>query len=209
MNNIFSYDNPLIRGINKVVDFVCLALLWGIFSIPIITLGASTTAFYYTFNKTIRKDNGYLWNSIWSSFKLNFKQATVLWLIKLGVYVVLVLNCVAAYIFMDLLLPKFIVWMIWIVSLVIVMWTCCWTPYLAGFNDTTKTIIKNSGYIMLKNMHWSIWVLAVLAASIGVAYYYRAVILIVPAIYMAICSYIYERVFRKYSQPEEDEDVEQ
>ena len=136
---------------------------------------------------------------------MNFKQATILWLIKLGVYIVLGLNCAAAYLFMGTLLPEFVAWMIWIVSLVIVAWTCCWMPYLAGFNDTTKTIIKNSGYILLKNMHWSIWVLAVLAATIGVAYYYQAVILIVPAIYMAICSYIYERVFQKYSQPEEDE----
>ena len=207
MNNIFSYDNPFIRGINKVVDFACLALLWGIFSIPVITLGTSTTAFYYTFNKVIRKDNGYLWKSFWHAFKANFKQSTLLFLIQIVIYAFSIFNCYVAFLMYQSLLPSFVCWVIWGIGIGIVMWTCCWIPYTARFNDSVKTVIKNSGVMTLMNLHWALLVLIMLVASVVLVYIFVFGILLIPALYLAGSCWIYEKIFGKYSALDEDDVV--
>ena len=209
MNNIFSYDNPVITGINKVVDFICLALLWGIFSIPVITLGASTTAFYYTFNKVIRKDNGYLWKSFWSAFKINFIQSTAILLIQIAVYVVLIFNCYATFLLYETMVPKFVCWTIWIGSIGIVLWTCCWIPYTSRFNDEIKTVIKNSAVMTLMNLQWTMLVLVLLVISVALVYTFVFGILLIPALYLAGSCLVYEKVFGKYSLLDENEVVEE
>ena len=45
--SFFNYDNPVWRFIGKFFDVMVLNLLWVICSIPIFTIGASTTAVYY------------------------------------------------------------------------------------------------------------------------------------------------------------------
>ena len=63
MNNIFNYDNGFFRVVNKIVDGFWASILWFIFSLPVVTFGASTTAFYYTVHKSLRGNRGYVWRS--------------------------------------------------------------------------------------------------------------------------------------------------
>ena len=46
--NLFSYDSPLSRFLYFIADIVTLHILWVIHSLPVITVGASTTALYYS-----------------------------------------------------------------------------------------------------------------------------------------------------------------
>ena len=69
------------RFLTKLFDVMYLSILWFVFSIPIITIGASTTAMYYATVKVIRRDRGYIFQEFWKSFKLNFLQATLSWII--------------------------------------------------------------------------------------------------------------------------------
>lgn len=85
LSGIFNYDNPVWRFIGKFCDVLILNVLWLICSIPIVTMGASTTAVYYVTLKLVRDEEGPTIRSFFKSFKENFKQATVLWLIMLVV----------------------------------------------------------------------------------------------------------------------------
>ena len=58
--NLFSYNSPLSRFLYFVADIVTLHILWIIYSLPIITIGASTTALYYSCMKRIRTGEGYV-----------------------------------------------------------------------------------------------------------------------------------------------------
>ena len=60
MGNLFNYDNKFFEIINKIVDCFFAGTLWILFSIPVITFGASTTAFYYTVHKSLRGNRGYI-----------------------------------------------------------------------------------------------------------------------------------------------------
>ncbi|SHK27278.1 Uncharacterized membrane protein YesL [Anaerocolumna jejuensis DSM 15929] len=81
--SIFSYDSILMRFLNFVADMVLLHFLWLLCSLPVITMGASTTALYYTCMKRIRTKEGYITRNFFHSFKMNLKQSTVIWLILL------------------------------------------------------------------------------------------------------------------------------
>ena len=51
MNDFFDLDAPLFRFLTRVADMVILSLLWLIGSLPLFTLGISSTALYYAVNK--------------------------------------------------------------------------------------------------------------------------------------------------------------
>lgn len=50
---------------------------------PIVTIGASTTAVYYVTLKIVKDEEGSTIRSFFKSFKENFKQSTVIWLLML------------------------------------------------------------------------------------------------------------------------------
>ena len=80
----FSYESRFSQLLMKLSCSCLLNILWFICSLPIFTIGASTTALYYASLKVIRDEESHAWQLFFHSFKENFKQATQLWLILLG-----------------------------------------------------------------------------------------------------------------------------
>ena len=97
MGGLFNYDGFVVQTMNKIMDCISLSFLWLITSLPVITIGASTAALYYSMNKCIRWGEGSVWKTYWHGFRSNFKQATLLWL-PLGIlYILLILCCYSAW----------------------------------------------------------------------------------------------------------------
>lgn len=76
-----SYDSPFSQLLLKLCYGCYLNLLWFICCIPIVTIGASTTALYYASLKIVRGEDHDATRMFFRSFRQNFRQATVLWLI--------------------------------------------------------------------------------------------------------------------------------
>ncbi len=76
-------DNVIVRALNKICDMVCLNVLWLICCIPIVTIGASTTALYTIMLKMVRNEEGYIFRGFFKAFKSNFKQSTIIWIVIL------------------------------------------------------------------------------------------------------------------------------
>ncbi len=85
MAKLFDYNNPIWRFMGKVTDICFLTVLWALFSLPVVTIGASTTALYYVSLKLAKNQEGYIWRTFVGAFKDNFKQSTIIWLIMLAV----------------------------------------------------------------------------------------------------------------------------
>ena len=81
----FSYESKFSQLLLKLCYACYLNLLWFVCSLPIVTIGASTTALYYCCLKIVRDEDNHVGAMFFRSFRENFKQATVLWLILLGV----------------------------------------------------------------------------------------------------------------------------
>ena len=83
LRGIFDLDNPVIRFLSRVADIMILNLLFILCSIPVFTTGASLSALYYCLFKMKEGTEGYLVRKFFHSFRENFKQATLMWLIML------------------------------------------------------------------------------------------------------------------------------
>ena len=80
----FSYDSKFGQLFLKLAYGCCLNILWLVCCLPIVTIGASTTALYYTSFKIAKDEGSYITTMFFRSFRQNFKQATVIWLIMLA-----------------------------------------------------------------------------------------------------------------------------
>jgi|GEM_PF-43205 len=83
LNGIFNLDSPIMRFLSRVADLMILNLLFLLCSIPLVTIGASWTALTYVTLKMKDEEEGYLWKSFLHSFRINFRQSTIIWLIML------------------------------------------------------------------------------------------------------------------------------
>lgn len=206
MNNLFSLDSPLMRFLSKVADCVILNMLWIIGCIPIVTIGASTTAFYYVVTKVVRNDRGYVIREFWNSFKSNFKQSTIVWFIMLAVYLFAYVDCYYAYILVRMgNIPKIAFWALIIIFLLVFMWSGYLLPYIARFKNTTMEILKNSVFIMIRNILWSIQNFIIFAATVVLIILVPILLIALPVVCMMLTSMSLERVFRKYMTKEDIE----
>ena len=92
MSKLFSTDSLLWRALSKMTDLIWLNILFVVCSIPIFTIGASLSAMYsVTFKMTVGEE-GAISQDFFKAFRENFKQATILWLIMLGIGIFIVVD---------------------------------------------------------------------------------------------------------------------
>ena len=204
MSNWLDPENKLMSAINRVIDALVIGTLWFICCIPIFTVGASSTAYYYAYNKSIRQRRGYAYKEFFSAFKSNFKQSTKMWLIVIALYLITALD---VYILINQPEPTAYSQIILMVILVIICGITAWAlfmfPYLARFTNRTRVMLKNSLLITVGNLFWAI-VLLILAAAMGFVFVILPFAMFVaPAIYMWFANRIMERIFRKYMSEED------
>lgn len=74
-------DNPLFRFMGKLGDLILLNLVWTICCVPLITIGAANTALFYVARKMAAGEEYRIFREFFKSFRQNWKQATLAWLI--------------------------------------------------------------------------------------------------------------------------------
>ena len=79
----FSVDGPLYRFMSGLWDVLKLHILWLIFSLPIVTIGASTVAVFSVTNKMAEDTEGYVGRQFIQGFKENWKQGIPMGLLAL------------------------------------------------------------------------------------------------------------------------------
>ncbi len=80
---MFKFDGPVFDSINKLIDFIVLGTIWLIMCIPVVTIGASTTAAYYVAFGQLDDKDGYVFKRFFRSFRMNFVQATIIFFISI------------------------------------------------------------------------------------------------------------------------------
>ncbi len=85
----FSVDSAFYRFMMRFFDMIKLNFMWLLFSIPIVTIGASTVAAMSVALKMVDDEEGYICRSFVKAFKENWKQGIVLGMITVvAVYAV-------------------------------------------------------------------------------------------------------------------------
>lgn len=83
MRSFFNLDSPLMQFLSKVADLMILNLIFIISCIPIFTIGPALTALNYVTLKMANNKDPYIIRSFFKSFRQNFKQALIIWLVML------------------------------------------------------------------------------------------------------------------------------
>lgn len=198
--NFFSYESKFFQFVNQITDCFILSVLWLVTSLPIVTIGASTTALYYTVYKVFAKEEGNLVKSFFLAFKREFVQATGMWAVLLGIYAVIALDVLLFYSYAEQY--SWLVVLFWILMFflaVVMMWSKYWFPYLARFEDKTSVILKNTVYMALFDFKSTLILFGVTVLEMLGYYLCPLLVLILPAAAMIYVNYILEKVFCKYT----------
>lgn len=209
--NLFSFNSWLSRFLYLVADIVLFHVLWIIFSLPVITIGASTTALYYCCMKRIRRDEGYVAKNFVQAFKSNFRQSTLIWLLILAV---------GAILFIDLrigmaaggIIGKF---MIISCSVLLIPFICTALyifPVQAKFENRIVDNLKNAFLMSMSNFVFTLLLFLIIATFILLTMTFPPFIglqmICGAGIYAYLTSSIYVYVFRKYIPTELEEDAQ-
>lgn len=227
MGEFFNVDNKFFQGINKIIDSIVLNALWLFCCLPtIITFsmawqskialfwvicwltfalaGPATTALYYTVNKVIRHSRGYVWKEYRHAFASNFKQAALVGLIIAGMGLFMALDSYIMYQFAvsgEKSGSLYAVFLLFILA--VFMWAIYAFSYMARFENSLKQVLKNSAFIAIANLPWSLVLVILLLVAIGAIWLMPAGFLFVPVVYTLIANVILEKVFLKYMSEED------
>lgn len=207
---MFNYDNKVFEFINRVVDTIFVALLWVVFSLPVITIGASTTAFFETVHKVLRQNRGYIWRTFWSTFISNFKRSTIVWLIQFGL---------SLFFLLDMKIMKealaqgekggWLYYFFLFSIIVMYVWFVFNCAYIARIEDGVKKTMKNTAIMMIMNLQWAALIFAIVCVAFVVIVFVPISALFIPTGVMVLYDLIILKVFNKYINMGDEEKKEE
>ena len=203
MNNFFSNEGLFARIMNRLWELICVSILWFFCSLPIITLGAASTAAYYTCAKVLRHHNGHIFVEFFRSFRLNFRQSTVFTLICTAILAVLVLDCVYFY-----STSVFFLYLFYLMIAMVIGCMIYFFPMLSRFSMTVFMLFRNAAVLMFRHLFKTILLLILLlSVALGV-YLMPWGILVFPGLGFWLSTYLMEPILRSCApapDPEESE----
>ena len=197
MGNFFSTDGPLFEGMAYIINIIYVSVLWILFSIPIITIGASSTALYYTVTKVIRHGRSYIFREFWQSFKSNLKQSTAVWLIYLVMMGILLVDIRVMGAFGTAVSQT--LQFVFIVGICMVSAVMVYAlAYIARFTQDVRHILTNSVLMAIRHLPKTLLLVVVLAAAVLGCYLFGLGIVFIPAVVALVDSLILESIFVQY-----------
>lgn len=188
-DGFFSPNNILFRILSRFCDIFFLHFLWLVCSIPIFTIGASTTALHYTTMKSVTVEDGYIAKRFFKSFKENFKQSTLIWLIMLGAGLIL-----AADMYISVYLKLKPLMMIFTILLGLYLFILIYVfPLQAKFDNKISVTIRNA---FLLSIRYFPWTLLLVLVHLLIAYlWYLSPLFTIAMILCGSSAYAYPAAF--------------
>lgn len=170
MRGIFSFDGPVTSFFSRFADLLWLNILYLICCIPVFTIGAATTALYYVALKMAKDEENSITKQFFKSFKDNFKQGTVIWLIFAVIIAILSTDLIVANrgslwdIFHNNSVSNVVIVAVGVMAILIAITLTYVFPILAKFDNTIKNTIKNAFLISIRHLPYTVLFLLVNAA---------------------------------------------
>lgn len=193
--------------LGKMADLMWLNILTLICCIPIITAGASLTALHYMALKIVRNEECYITRGFFKSFKENFKQATIIWLLMLVVIILLVGDFLIMK-YSGLEFSKVLQIIIVAVGVLFAFTAMFVFPVLAKFDNTTWRTIKNAFLMSIMQFPKTILMVILFAIPPVVFVLFPQVIPIVIMFGFSLPAWLSAKLYNKFFQKLEDQILE-
>ncbi|MCI7169079.1 YesL family protein [bacterium] len=146
---LFDTDSKFAKITSKIAMIVIANLLFLIFCIPIVTVGAAYTALYHVMMKSFRNGSDInVISEFWKGFKNNFIQATICWvgyLLFLGIGLLNIFWCSQLGGLFLYLECGIAIMVLLIGALMLFM-----GPMIAAFENKTKILLGNAVFLVIK-----------------------------------------------------------
>lgn len=212
MRSLFNLDGPVMTFLNKAADLVILNILYLICCIPIVTIGAATTSLYYVSLRMAKEEEGYVTKDFFRSFKENFKQSTVIWLILLSIGIVVG----GEFILINRMEGSFVPVVQCIVYIGVLLFSFEFLyvfPVLSRFENTIKNTMKNALFISILQIPKTLVMLIFCIIPIYLLLSSLKWLPLVVALGFSTVSYtnacIMGPIFKKFEPKEEIEEIEE
>lgn len=206
MGGLFNMDGPLYKFGTLIFDMFFLNLIWVIFSLPIFTIGASTTALFYVCGKRVKGEEGYLFRDFWKSFKMNFKQSTIVWLIAMLVFFILYIDFKSLNLMGNF--QKYFFVLLLVIGFETIMTVLYIFPVLSKFYIKTSNLIKTSFF--MANKHLLTTILCILLAALDVFLFlnFSFFMFFMVSAYAYSASFLFKKIFDRYIPQDSESNYE-
>ena len=192
-------ESRLHAVLTALIDIIWLGMLWMFCSLPVLTLGAASTALYYSMVKCVRHERGRATREFFASFRRNFRQATVLWLLCLGALALGLADVCAfsrmgvsrgsfLYVFSRLLLLPAPLLFPWIFA------------FLSRFDNTVSVTLRYALWLAVKHAGKTLLLFAELALGLVIAWLLPQIAPLLPGALCLLMSFSVEPALRPLSE---------
>lgn len=209
----FSYDSKFSQVLIKLSYSCWLNVLWMLCSLPVFTIGASTTALYSVTLKIADDTDSNITKQFFKSFKENFAQATRLWLIMLTAGIFLTVDLLFVYrlrassagtmavlwtLVMAFIIGACVVYVIVLLNLF---------PLVASFVNTDREMLKNAFLVGVRYLFATITMFLIhVVMFLAIVIVFTPLAIFGEGLCALLCSYVLRNVISLLSVPSDQED---
>lgn len=206
MDNLFNPDALFWRWCSRILDVMILSLFWLFCSLPVVTVGAASTALYDAAVHGIRRDEPGAYARFFRTFRRELKTAVPAALLWGAVLIVLLWAGQQVGVVIQDPGPVLAATAALVALLLFVLGTVSWLfPLLSRFTFSFGALNRTAGQFFIAYLPSSVLLALLLAASAWTCFRFLFPIFFMPCTEALLASFLVERAFRKHMPPEEQE----
>ena len=206
LSSLFNANNPFWRTFARVMDLFGLSLCWLVCSLPLITLGAATTALYDAVYHGVRREEPQVYARFFRTLRAEFKTATLVTLPALALLVLYRflfrlafavavggsdVAGVLVYAYRLLFCVPLAVWLFAMAA-------------LSRFNFRPVALAKTAGQLVFLHLPSAVAVTVLVLAGCRIMAWWPISVIFLPALAALGASFFLEKVFAPFLKPEPD-----
>ena len=204
-----NYNNPFIKMLETIANMLIATFLWFVFSLPVLTVVASSSALYHTMTKVVfgpKRGNG-VFRDFFDSYKLNLVPG-----IKLFFIILIAGLFVAEGLWTGYQIYKLNIWgMLYmilglLISAVVITTVIYIPPVLSRFVAPILSIIRLSVYFAMKKPFRNLFYLLLFLFLVYAIYAFPLALVIVPALFADLVRTYLEKDLQQFIK---DNDLEE
>ena len=203
MKSFFNADNFIFRWSTRIFDVIVLSLLWVVCSLPLVTVGASTAALYYSGVKCIRFKQEGTYKNFFASFRENLRTGVgfslVFLVLAVGMYMIYLMIVGTLPLEEALTVP--VIWGLLLFCVFLLSVFLCGVVLLSRFSCNLSKLLTDSFRITFGHLFRFVGVglLATAMLLLTIKFYFYQVWFFTPCLTMLMISKFTEPVLRKYT----------
>lgn len=198
----FDPEGLIWKPLGYVGDLVMLSLLWGVCSIPLVTIGPATAALYDCMVRCVRQKKDNLFARFFQTFRAELKigaLSTLLWAALIGLPLALVPRALGALprspLFAALAIG-FVLLLFFLLAVFVWVFPTL-SRFTFGFADLNRTALR----LALGNILRSAAMALLTALGFAACWLFLTPLIFVPGLLALLWSFLIEPVFSRYAEP--------